>query len=54
MLGSILSALVIAGSIGGRNVIEQSNWTGDCPPSQVERVKKVLLDHPEVFKNAGK
>jgi hypothetical protein len=54
MLGSILSALVIAGSIGGRKVIEQSNWTGDCPPSQVERVKKVLLDHPEVFKNAGK
>lgn len=54
MLGSILSALVIAGSIGGRKVIEQSNWTGDCPPSQVERVRKVLLDHPEVFKNAGK
>lgn len=54
MLGSMLSALVIAGTIGGRKVIEQANWYGECPASQVERVRKVLLDHPEVFKAAGK
>lgn len=54
MLGAILTALVIAGTIGGREVIEKSTWIGECPFGQVERVKKVLLDHPEVFKNAGK
>lgn len=54
MLGSMLSALVIVGSIGGREAIQQTSWIGECPFSQVERVKKVLLDHPEVFQNAGK
>ncbi|MBE2284759.1 MAG: hypothetical protein IAE77_14970 [Prosthecobacter sp.] len=54
MLGAILTALIIAGTIGGRAVIENSTWIGECPFDQVERVKKVLLDHPEVFKNAGK
>jgi hypothetical protein len=54
MLGSMLTGLVIAGTIGGRDVIEKSAWIGECPFEQVERVKKVLLDHPEVFKNAGK
>ncbi|MCB1275395.1 hypothetical protein [Prosthecobacter sp.] len=55
MLGTLLSALVLAGSIGGRDVIELSNWVPpDCPVIQFERVKKMLLDHPEVFKNAGK
>jgi hypothetical protein len=54
-LGTLLSALVIAGSIGGRDVIEQATWMPpDCPVLQVARVKKMLLDHPEVFKNAGK
>lgn len=55
MLGTLLSALVIAGTIGGREVIEQSKWVPpDCPVAQFERVKKMLLDHPEVFTNAGK
>lgn len=54
MLGSMLSALVIAGTIGGRRVIEKASWYGECPASQVERVRRVLLEHPEVFKNAGK
>jgi len=54
MLGTMLSALVIAGSIGGREVIEKSNWVGECAFADVERLKKVLLDHPEVFKAAGK
>jgi hypothetical protein len=54
-LGTLLSAMVIAGSIGGRDVIEQATWMPpDCPTLQVARVKKMLLDHPEVFKNAGK
>ncbi len=53
-LGSLLAGLVIAGSIGGRDVIEKSTWLGDLPYSQVGKVKKVLLEHPEVFKNAGK
>ncbi len=54
MLGSMLTGLVVAGTIGGREVIEKTTWIGECPFDQVERVKKVLLDHPEVFKNAGK
>lgn len=53
-LGTMLAGLVIAGTIGGREVIEQSTWLNDLPFSQVAKVKKVLLDHPEVFKNAGK
>lgn len=54
MLGALLSAYVIAGSIGGREVIEQATWMPDCPAAQVERVKKMVLDHPEVFKAADK
>lgn len=55
VLGTLLSAYVIAGTIGGREVIEQSTWMPpDCPPVQVARVKKMVLDHPEVFKAAGK
>ncbi|MGV3659106.1 MAG: hypothetical protein ACO1TE_02950 [Prosthecobacter sp.] len=53
-LGTLLAGLVIAGTIGGREVIENSTWLGDCPFSQVAKVKKVLLDHPQVFKEAGK
>ncbi len=54
MLGSILAALVLTGSIVGREAVEKSTWIGDCPFSQVERIKKALLDHPEVFKAAGR
>ncbi|MDZ4401297.1 hypothetical protein [Prosthecobacter sp.] len=54
MMGSMLTGLIIAGTIGGREVIEKSAWIGECPFAQVERLKKVLLDHPEVFKSAGK
>ncbi|WP_395718323.1 hypothetical protein [Prosthecobacter sp.] len=54
ILGSMLSALVIAGTIGGREVIEKSAWIGECTFADVERLKKVLLDHPAVFKAAGK
>ena len=53
VLGTLLSAYVIAGSIGGRAVIENATWMPDCPAAQVLRVKKVVLDHPEVFKAAG-
>lgn len=55
MLGTLLSAYVIAGTIGGRDVVEHSTWMPpDCPSMQVLRIKKVVLDHPEVFKAAGK
>jgi len=55
LMGTLLSAYVIAGSIGGREVVEQSTWMPpDCPAVQVARVKKMVLDHPEVFKAAGK
>lgn len=54
LLGTLLSAYVIAGTIGGREVIEHSTWMPpDCPSIQVLRVKKLILDHPEVFKSAG-
>ncbi|MDB6005455.1 MAG: hypothetical protein JWR15_2442 [Prosthecobacter sp.] len=55
LLGTLLSAYVIAGSIGGREVVEKSTWMpADCPTVQVERVRKMILDHPEMFKAAGK
>ncbi len=55
LLGTLLSAYVIAGSIGGREVIEKATWMPeDCPAVQVERVRKMVLDHPEVFKAAGR
>lgn len=54
MLGTMTAALVIAGTIGGREVIEKSTWLADLPFSQVARVKKVILDHPEVFERAEK
>ena len=53
VLGTLLSAYVIAGTIGGREVIEQATWLPDCPSAQALRVKKLVLDHPEVFKTAG-
>ncbi len=55
MLGTLLGAYVIVGTIGGRDAIEQASWIPpDCPVVQVSRLKKMLLDHPEVFKAAGK
>lgn len=55
MLGTLLSAYVISGTIGGREVIEHATWMPeDCPTVQVERVRKAVLDHPEIFKAAGK
>jgi len=53
VLGTLLSAYVIVGTIGGREVIEQATWLPDCPSAQALRVKKLVLDHPEVFKTAG-
>lgn len=53
MLGSILAALVLVGTIAGRDAIGKSTWTGGRPFSQVERIRKMLLDHPEVFQAAG-
>jgi hypothetical protein len=54
LMGTLLSAYVIVGSIGGREVIEKSTWMPpDCPAVQAARAKKMVLDHPEVFKAAG-
>jgi len=53
VLGTLLSAYVIVGTIGGREVIEHATWLPDCPSEQALRVKKLVLDHPEVFKTAG-
>jgi hypothetical protein len=54
MLGTLLGAYVITGTIGGRDAIESASWMPDLPAVQVARVKKALLDHPEIFKAAGK
>lgn len=55
LLGTLLSAYVIVGTIGGRDILENVSWLPpDCPALQAGRVKKVILDHPEVFKAAGK
>lgn len=55
VLGTLLSAYVIVGTIGGRDILENLSWLPpDCPAVQAARVKKMVLDHPEVFKAAGK
>ncbi|TDU66614.1 hypothetical protein EI77_03709 [Prosthecobacter fusiformis] len=54
ILGTHLTGLVIAGTIGGRKVIEQATWIGSSRESEVKLLKAVLLDHPEVFRMAGK
>jgi len=55
VLGTLLSAYVIVGTIGGRDILENLSWLPpDCPALQAGRVKKMVLDHPEVFKAAGK
>jgi len=50
--GSYLAALVIAGTIGGRAVIEKTTWNGDCPADDATRLRKLVLDHPSIFKMA--
>lgn len=55
VLGTLLSAYVIVGTIGGRDILENLSWLPpDCPAVQAARVKKMVLDHPEVFKSADK
>lgn len=53
-LGSWFAALALAGSIGGRALIEKSEWTGPTKKEDARLLKKLLLDHPEVFRSAGK
>lgn len=52
-LGTWFSALALAGSIGGRSLIEKSEWTGPTKKQDAQHLKKLLLDHPEVFRSAG-
>lgn len=52
--GTYLTGLIIAGNIGGRAVIEKATWTGECPAEAAKKLRQLLLDHPEVFKSAGK
>lgn len=53
--GTLLAAYVIVGTIGGREVIEQASWMPpDCPAVQALRLKKAVLDHPEIFTAASK
>lgn len=50
--GSWLTALTILGTVGGRDCIEKCSWTGEVPTADAKSLKKVLLDHPEIFANA--
>ena len=52
VVGSYLAALVIAGSIGGRGVLEKATWYGICPADDAARLRKLVLDHPDIFKSA--
>ncbi len=54
-LGTLLCALVLAGTIGGRQAIERTTWTDNVPEHQhqFETLKKLVLAHPEIFKLAG-
>ncbi len=54
-LGTLLCALVLAGTIGGRQAIERTTWSDNVPEHQhqFETLKKLVLAHPEIFKLAG-
>jgi hypothetical protein len=52
-LGTSLSALVLAGTIGGRQAIEKTTCPEGVPEADFQKLQKLVLDHPEVFKQAG-
>jgi hypothetical protein len=52
-----LSALALAGTIGGRECIEKANWLAPgVSADDAKHIKALLLEHPEFFTdiNAGK
>lgn len=53
-LGTWFASLTLAASIGGRATIEKSDWTDSISKQDAGVLKKLLLDHPEVFRSAGK
>jgi hypothetical protein len=52
-LGTSLCALVLTGTIGGRQAIEKTTCPESVPEGEFQMLKKLVLDHPEVFKQAG-
>jgi len=53
VLGTFLTSLVIAATIGGRQVIERIECPKGMPKVHFQVLKKTILDHPEVFQQAG-
>ena len=50
---SLVSALVLAGTIGGRQAIEKTTCPEGVSEADFQKLQKLVLDHPEVFKQAG-
>jgi hypothetical protein len=44
---------VLTGTIGGRQAIEKTTCPESVPEGEFQMLKKLVLDHPEVFKQAG-
>ena len=52
--GTWFKAMTLLGTIGGRECIVKANWKPELPAGATESLKKLLLDHPEIFHNAAK
>ncbi|MFN7564368.1 MAG: hypothetical protein ACK5TH_21535 [Prosthecobacter sp.] len=52
-LGTFLTSLVLAATIGGRQVIERTECPQGMPKAHFQTLKKTILDHPELFQQAG-
>lgn len=52
--GAWLAAYVLLGTIGGRAVIENAGWKGPIDEPTAVKLRRVVLDRPDIFHNAGK
>ena len=51
--GSLLTAYALAGVIGGRVILETSSWRGDIPVDEANALRQLLLENPDVFRQAA-
>jgi hypothetical protein len=52
--GAWMAALTILGSVAGRDAIVRASWHEGLSTEIAESLRKLLLDRPEVFREAGR
>jgi len=50
--GSMLAATVLMATIGGRAAVEKAAWSGSLSKEDAAAIRKLVLDHPELFSRA--